>query len=144
MTKLLLALTATATLVLAADPFLGSWKPNLEKSKVSPGQLERLKKEVFTIEPAGKDTYHVYIHRADQKTNPKPKIWIADGKEHQEQDWPVGATMKVERVGERHLRTNFKSGDAVVVWDWTVTPDGETLTGAPKSGPQEFIVYNKQ
>ena len=144
MTRLLLALTATATLALAADPFLGSWKPSLEKSTVSPGQLERLKKEVLTIEPVGKDTYHINIDRSDQKTEPKPKIWIADGKEHQEQDGPAGATMKVERISERHLRTNFKSGEGVTVWDWAVTPDGKTLTAAPSSRPQETIVYSKQ
>jgi hypothetical protein len=144
MTKLLLILVGTATLALAADPFPGSWNLNLEKSNLSPRGLERRKGEVFTIESAGKDKYRVNILRPDQKAEPKPRIWIADGKEHEEQDWPVAATMKVERISEWHLRTNYKSGGTVAVWDWAVTPDGKTLTGAPEGKPQESIVYNKQ
>jgi hypothetical protein len=145
MTKLLLTLVAAATVAFAADSFLGSWKPNLEKSKLSPKELERRKVGVLTIESAGKDTYQIVPTRPDGSTaNTKPDIWIVDGKEHQEQRSGRVYTVKVERINERHLRTSISSGERAIVYDWDVSTDGKTLASVPKDKPDECIVYSKQ
>ncbi len=141
----LLAITVTATLAFAADPFPGSWKLNPEKSKLSPERLERHKGEVFTVASAGKDTYHVKLHRPDQKNaDTAPDIWIVDGKEHEVQHRGRVMTMKVERISEWRLRTTAKRGESTNVYEWAVTPDGKTLTSTPQSRPDEAIVYSKQ
>jgi hypothetical protein len=139
-----LILTAMATLALSADPFLGSWKTDVERSKLSHERLERHKGEVFTVESAGENTYHVKLHRPDRKDATLDKIWIVDGKEHEEQHGGRALTMKVERISEWRLRTTAKSGESTTVYNWAVTPDGKTLTSTPQSKPDEAIVYSKQ
>jgi hypothetical protein len=140
----LLILTAMTTLAFAADPFLGSWKTDVERSKLSPERLERHKGEVFTIESAGENTYHVRVQRPDQKAATLDNTWIVDGKEHEEQHRGRALTMKVERISEWRLRTTAKSGESTTVYNWAVTPDGKTLTSTPQSKPDETIVYSKQ
>jgi hypothetical protein len=152
MTKLLLALVATATLALAADPFLGSWKPNLENWKLSPDGPERRKLEIITVESAGRDSDHYIVSRPDLKAaDTQPRIWIVDGKEHEDQRLGVAGTNKMERISERHLRTTIKSAERAAVYDWVVTADGKTLTVTRKGTGigtgrklDEFLVYNKQ
>lgn len=140
----LLAITATATLALAADPFPGSWKLNLEKSKLSPERLERHKGEVFNVGSAGKDTYRISLQRPGQENaDATNEIWIVDGKEHEQHRGRV-MTMKVERISERQLRTTAKSGERTIAYDWAVSPDGKTLTSTPQGRPDEAIVYSKQ
>ena len=139
-----LILMAMATLAFSADPFLGSWKTDVEKSKLSPERVERHKGEVFTVESAGENTYHVKLHRPDRKDVILDKIWIVDGKEHEEQHRGRALTMKVERISERSLRTTSKSGELTTVFNWAITPDGKTLTSTPQSKPDQAIVYSKQ
>ena len=148
MTKLLLALLATATFALAADPFPGAWKLNLEKSKLGPQGPERRKGEVLTIEAAGKDKYQITLRVPNDKdAGVEGKIWIVDGKEH-EQEFPNGGvgTMKVERIGELHLRTTTKakSSQTAVVYDWAVAEDGAMLIATPVDRPDRQFVYDKR
>lgn len=147
MTKLLLALVATATAAFAADPFLGSWKINEEKSALPPQALEAQKGVVLTLESVGKDTYRVTAGPASATPSADAsKIWVADGKERQEEHFGRPINVKVERLSEFHLRTATWYGrEDPLVYDWTVSADGKTLTAATQGGPQpEIIVYSKQ
>lgn len=145
MTKLLLILVAAATVAFAADPFLGSWHPNLEKSKLSPKEVERRRVGVITIESAGKDTYRVVSNRPDgSAADTGSALWILDGKEHQEQHSGRVYTVKVERINERRLRTSVRSGENTIVHDWDVSADGKTLEAGPTDKPDARIVYSKQ
>ena len=115
-----------------------------------PDGNERRKQEAITVESAGKDKYHVIVSGPDRKAA-EPRIWIVDGKEHEEQPLGVAGTNKMERISERHLRTTIKSAERAAVYDWVVTADGKTLTVTRKGTGigtgrklDEFLVYNKQ
>lgn len=147
MTKLLLALVATATAAFAADPFLGSWKIDEKKSMIPPQALEAQEGVVLTLESVGKDTYRVTFapvgHAPDADAI---KIWVADGKERQEEHLGHPINVKVERLSDFHLRTaTWGDRGAPLVYDWTVSTDGKTLTATTQSGPEPaIIVYSKQ
>jgi hypothetical protein len=130
----------------AVDPFVGTWKPNVEKWKLSPGAPEQRKSQMITIETKGKNQYHITTKTADGKAN--PGVWMVDGEEHQLAD---GDTRKIERINERHLRMTVSGPKGSTVNDWIVSPDGKTLTNTRKgtgttSGRplDELLVYDKQ
>jgi hypothetical protein len=148
MNKLLLALVAGSTLCLAADPFVGVWKPNAEKCKTSPGAPEARKTATVTFEVQGKDKYHVVATTPDGKTQFE-SIFILDGKQHGQDD--EGSTITHERVDARHFRQRTVGSKGSVVADWVVSANGYTLTwtrkgsGATSGRPvDDLYVYDKQ
>lgn len=146
-TKLLLALVATATAASAADPFLGSWKINADKSALPPQRLEEEKGSVLTLESAGKDTYRVTVAVPAAAPDANvAKIWVADGKQRQEEHLGHPINIKVERLSDLHLRTaTWGDQGTPLVYDWTVSADGKTLTATTKSRREpETIVYTKE
>ena len=54
MGKLLSAFLAVSLSAFSADPFVGTWKPNVEKSKLSSGSPEWRKTQTLTVEWLGK------------------------------------------------------------------------------------------
>jgi hypothetical protein len=142
------ALTASLS-AFAADPFVGTWKPNVEKWKLSPGAPERRKSEVITFESAGKDKYRLTTTTLDGKaTDIAPETLIVDGKEQKDDN---GVTAKFQRIDSSHVRMTLKSTKGTAVIDWVASPDGKTLTvtrkgtGATSGRPlDEFLVYDKQ
>ena len=67
MNKLLLTFFAGAALCLAADPFVGTWKSNAAKMKMSPGGAPGRETWAYTFEAQGKNQYHVTV-TGDGKT----------------------------------------------------------------------------
>src|SRR5262249_39039843 len=99
MNKLMLTFVATTTLAVAADPFVGTWKPNTEKSKFSPGGGEFRKTSLLVLEPAGKGAYHENLRTFDGKTiengpGSGGRTLTVDGKEHTSPDGAI--TFKIE------------------------------------------------
>ncbi len=139
-----------AGLSLAADPFVGTWKPNLEKWKDSPDGPSPRKSELSSWELVGKDTYRVSFLTTDGKiavrANGKiaSEVRIFDGKDHD------GAVP--QRIDERHLKSTVKGAKGTSMQDFLVSEDGKTLTiirkgtatatGRPLEG--EVWVYDKQ
>ena len=154
MNKLLLTLLATVTPALAADPFVGTWKPVVEKSRFSPGGGESRKTHLLTLESMGKDAYRETATTFDGKAiesgpGSSPFTWRIDGKEHPSSTG--SSTVKTERINDRHLKLTVKSQKGTAVEDWVVAGDGKTLTvtrkgnGASTGRPlDELIVFNKQ
>ncbi len=139
-----------AGLGFAADPFVGTWKPNLDKWKDGPGGPSPRKSEPWTWELIGKDQYRVSYLTADGKVavgfngTPVTEIRIFDGKEHN------GAI--AQRIDERHLKSTVKGPEGTSMNDFLVSEDGKTLTIARKgtggstgrSVDGEVFVYDKQ
>lgn len=134
----------------AADPFVGTWKPNVEKWKIGPGFREGAKSETITIEANGKNEYRFTRTTLDGKPSDiPPETAIIDGKEHKSSD--NGNPVKVERIDERHLRATVSGSKGTAVNEWVVSPDGKTLmntrkgTGTGSGRPlDEFLVYSKK
>jgi len=139
-----------AGIALAADPFVGTWKPNLAKWHDSPDGPSPRKTEVSTWELVGKDTYRVSFLAPDGKVAKRSNGQLAtedrifDGKDHD------GAVP--ERIDERHLKSTVKGAKGTSLNDFQVSADGKTLTitrkgtatstGRPLDG--EVWVYDRQ
>lgn len=139
-----------AGLAVAADPFVGTWKPNLDKWKDAAYGRSPRKSELTTWELVEKDTYRVSFLTMDGKVTvrpdgtPRTEIRIFDGKEHD------GAIP--QRIDERHLKSTVKGAKGTSIQDFLVSEDGKTLTIVRKgtatstgnSLEGEVMVYDKQ
>jgi hypothetical protein len=129
MNKRLIMFAAAAALGLAADPFIGTWKPaHLEKWKLSPGgKGEESKSFAVITEAAGKDVYRSTTTTLDGKPVERrpPFTTPLDGTAHPGHD---GATIKSERIDERHFRTTVTSDKGTLVEDFVIDADGKSQT----------------
>jgi hypothetical protein len=133
MNKLMLLFAATAALCLAADPFVGSWKPsNVDKWKISPGGTgESAKSRILIIESLGKSDYRVSYTTLDGKpTNDPPVDNIFDGKAHPRVN--TEGTVTWERIDDRHHRQTLTGPKGRVVVDYVISADGKTETATRK------------
>jgi hypothetical protein len=123
---------ALATLVLAADPFAGTWKLNLAKSKLPAGQAPKsqivknesmdngLKNIVDTVDANGKTTHSVCIFKFDGK------------------DYPVTGDPNMDMCAFRRIDANTadyvckKVGKEVLSGRVVVSNDGKTTTETAK------------
>jgi len=136
---------------LAADPFVGTWKPDLTQWKLSPGAPEDRKHQVITFELAGQNQYREIISTVDGSPTDSPLliwIWDVDGNEHLD---PVGLRVRIEHVDDRHLRQTAKGPKGTSVWDFVVSADSTTLTVVRKGTGttssctlDELLLYQRQ
>lgn len=146
--KIVSAFLACSLSVFAADPFVGTWKPNVEKWKLSSGSPEWRKTQTLTVESIGKDKYRVNNKNMPGASGPEPSLdFIVDGKEHKADD---GYT-KIERISERHLKVTSSKANRKTYLDYTISADGRTLTltrkgvGLISERPlDEVFIYEKQ
>jgi hypothetical protein len=141
-----------AVSMFAADPHIGVWKINLEKSKLR--NPAALKGAINTIEPvAGKDhTYRVILGRigADGQMQKREDIRTYDGKERPSTMDP-NVTEISERINERTRRTIFKKdGKETQIVTSTLSQDGKQVTVVGKTWDdkgnpiEETRVFDKQ
>ena len=130
----------------AADLFLGTWKANAVKTKLSPGTPELRKSETMLIDDMGLDHYRVTRITSDGKSSTVGLSF--DGKERFSD--PTTAVVGI-RVAPRHFRNTIKGPKGTLVSDWLVSPDGKVLTNKRKgSGTEtgraidEVLVYDRQ
>ena len=155
-----MAITPTAVLMLfaaglalAADPFVGTWKPNPDKWKDSPGAPTSRKSEALKLEALAnhyRQTQYTLdgkpVMRADRKTLATSDFFL-DGKEYQ-----MGMmTIVGQRIDERHFKETAKGEKGTSVIDYVVSADGKTLTVTRKGTGtntgrtlDEVHVYDKQ
>ena len=148
MGKFLSAFLAVSLSAFSADPFVGTWKPIVEKSKLSSGSPEWRKTQTLTVESLGRDKYRVNNKNMAGASGPEPSLeFIVDGKEHKADD---GVT-KIERINERHFKVTSSRAERKTILDYLISADGKTLTltrkgvGLISGRPvDEVLIYAKQ
>ena len=134
---------------LAADAFMGTWKLNDAKSKISPGTL---KNTTVVYEAAG-DNVKVTTDGTDGDGKPTHSEWTGkfDGKDYPVTGDPTTDTRSYSKVNDRTLAFTNKKGDKVTISGrGVVSADGKTrtvtLTGTDSTGKKftSTSVYDKQ
>ena len=130
----------------APDYFLGTWKANPVKTKLSPGTPDVRKSEVMIVDDMGVDQYRVTRITQDGK-NSTVGLYF-DGRERFSD--PVTGVVGV-KFGPRSFRNTIKGSKGTLVSEWIVSPDGKVLTNTRKgTGTEtgrvinEVLVYNRQ
>ena len=153
--RLTLAVLATFSLgaTLAAADFTGTWKLNMEKSKLSTDNPRA--SETMTISQTGPNTYTTafdIVTKSGENRHQEVKR-IYDGKEH-----PVeGVNVKAEGISEVCEQINIstrkitrkRDGKVTGMLTSTVAPDRKTMTNTQtmtntRTGTKEVLVYDRQ
>jgi hypothetical protein len=124
---IVLALLAGGLANAQSDPFVATWKLNVEKSKYEPGPAP--KSQTRTWDASGKVT----VQGIDASGNPREYGYVVtnDGKGAPTTGAiPSGAdTAVTKRVSERKIQATFtKGGKTVESTEFTVSPDGKAMT----------------
>jgi hypothetical protein len=142
---MLLSVTASA----ADNPFVGTWKTNLEKSKYTPGPAPT-KPGTVTIAPQGDNGIKVSVENVTANGEKTTINYSAnfDGKEVPFVQTGPGAisgqTVSLKRIDSHTAeRVTFLNGKKLVTERWVVSKDGKirtsTQTGA---GPHGEAIHN--
>jgi hypothetical protein len=112
----------------AADPVVGTWKINLEKSKFSPGPAVKSQTRVYTQSKDG-ITVKVDGVAADGSTMSQRCTYKYDGKDYAFTGTPLFDTLSLKQVDEHTVEsTQKKAGKAVGTTHRTLSADGRVLT----------------
>ena len=149
---LAVCLVATSSLSSFAqtDPFIGTWKLNLAKSKFSPGPPS--KSITLTYEAAGQDVkVTVKITDAEGKPIDTQSTANSDGKDYPVTGNPDWDTVARKRIDAYTMEiTRKKAGKVVSTATSVVSKDGKTRTvtenGVNAKGVKisNTLVYDKQ
>jgi hypothetical protein len=127
----ILAIATTGT-ALAADPVVGTWKLNLEKSKFSPGPAPKSQTRSYAESAQGMKLT-VKTTTADGKESTTTLTFKDDGKPYPVSGNPDFDMVAVTRVDALTVHSNqMKAGATVSTAVRTVSKDGKTLTFAQK------------
>ena len=147
-------LSIPAGLMAADDPFLGTWKLNIAKSKYTPGPPPKDSNRYIKFEPAGNGALKVTISVVDAmgKTHNEVRMETFNGKPHPvEADPSVADAASEKRTGPYTQEVeNWRKGKVAVRLTRTVSKDGKTLTltakGTYDKGQpfDDVRVYDKQ
>jgi hypothetical protein len=136
-----------AGLSFAADPFVGTWKPNPDKWKDSPGAPENRKSNLFKLEAVTNGHYRQTQFSPDGNRGPTVDLFL-DGKEHPVGD---GDIVTVRRVSDMHISMSVKGPKGVTTMEYMVSADGRELTvtrrgvGTQSGRPiDEIHAYSKE
>lgn len=138
-----------ATVCLAADGFMGTWKLNEAKSKIGPGAP---KNSTVVYEAAG-DSIKVTIDGTGGDGKPLHSEWTGqfDGKDYPVTGDPSTDMRSFKKVDDHTLMVTQKKGDKVTTTAKIVlSADGKsrtvTATGTDASGKNvsSTAVYDKQ
>jgi hypothetical protein len=133
----------------AADTFMGTWKFNEAKSKLSPG----LPKNTTVVYEASGENVKVTVDGTDADGKPTHNEWTGkfDGKDYPVTGDPNTDTRAYTKVNDHTLAFTNKKGDKVTVSGrGVVSADGKTrtvtLTGTDSTGKKNTgtAVYDKQ
>jgi hypothetical protein len=138
--------TVASSAYAAPDYFLGTWKANPTKTKLSPGTPDLRKSELMIVDDMGVDQYRVTRITQDGK-NSTVGLYF-DGRERFSD--PATGVMGV-KLGARSFRNTIKGAKGTLVSEWTVSADGKVLTNTRKgTGTEtgrainEVLVYERQ
>jgi hypothetical protein len=111
----------------AADTFIGTWKLNEAKSKLSPGAP---KNSTVVYEAAG-DSMKVTIDGTDSDGKPTHNEWTGkfDGKDYPVTGDPSSDSRALKKIDDHTLTLTVKKGDKVTTTGRIVlSADGKTRT----------------
>jgi len=142
-------LLVCAVVVLADNPFMGTWKLNEAKSKLSPGAT---KNNTVVYEAAG-DNVKITVDGIDGKGNPTHNEWTGkfDGKDYPVTGDPTADMRSYNQVNSRTLAfSNKKGGKVTLTGRIVISADGRsrtvTTTGTDAKGKKitSTSVFDKQ
>ena len=121
-------IVAAALLAAQADPRVGTWNLNVEKSKYSPGPAP--KSQVLTIEAAGKgEKVTSATVAADGAKTGTEYTADFDGKPHPLKGSATADMVTLKRVDSHTTeRVDSKAGKTVMTFHRVVSKDGKTMT----------------
>jgi hypothetical protein len=134
------------------DPYLGTWKTNLAKSKYDPGPAPR-NPTTIKRESAPGGGVKTTVDGMDAQGNPTHSEYTAsyDGKDYPVKGSTEWDTVAIRRIdANTRLLINKKGGNVVRLARHAVSPDGKTLTsisvGVDAQGHafHDIAVYDKQ
>jgi hypothetical protein len=143
-------LVLSVPMVAADNPFLGTWKLNVAKSKGTPGTMSKEETVVFTSEGTAVKRTVTGINADGEKIDASGTLpW--DGKDHKV-DGPMGPSMiAVKSVDANTVNVTVKvNGKLVSTGKVAVSKDGKTMTSAfkgedPKGRKYDNVaVYDRQ
>src|SRR3954452_4091021 len=127
LTRAVLACLFTVLLTAADNPFVGQWKFNPDRSKVS-GQTQ-------TIRDLGGNKYEFHLGATTYTT-------VADGTD---QPTPFGNTMSLKPDGENSWTVvRKKDGRTLSQSQWTIMPDGKTWNLHTKGTNEDGSLFDTQ
>src|SRR5439155_2376490 len=139
---LVAAVAAVAAAKAAKDPFVGTWKLNIPKSKFEGGAPP--KSSTVTITMVG-DKRRVAV-RTVPVSGPElstESVAADDGKDYPMKGSPMVDTVSVIRIDVRTVeRRDKKEGKVVATLRATVSPDGKTLTVTQKGMGAQGLYTN--
>jgi hypothetical protein len=146
---ILIAVMFCASTAFAADPVLGTWKLNVDKSKFSPNGVLTAATRTYT-EANGLYTLDIKMTRADGKEM-SHQIRYRDGKDEKRTDTPFVDATHAKKIDANTWDFDLKKDSKVVGHvHRVVSADGKTLTvhstGTQVSGAKgdETLVFDKQ
>jgi hypothetical protein len=146
---LALCFVGVAVCFAAADGFMGTWKLNEAKSKISPGTL----KNTTVVYEASGDNVKVTIDGTDGDGKPTHNEWTGkfDGKDYPVTGDATSDARSLKKIDDHKLTFAVKKGDKVTTTGRIVlSADGKTRTvttsGTDPKGKKftSTAVYDKQ
>jgi len=126
------ASATVAAVAQTADPFSGTWKLNLEKSKYAPGPAPKNGTATFST-AAGKVKVVVDGVAGDNTKTHWEYTATADGKDYPVTGNPDAEMISVKQLNPRSVETVYKKGGKATLTNVrTVSADGKTLTVTQK------------
>jgi len=112
------------------DPFIGTWKLNIEKSEFDANHHPQAGTMVFKLDEEG---YYLQIaegiNEKGEKVAERPQRFLADGKEHPLPSFP-GLKAMASKPDAHTMMREARREDGTVIGGGTsvVSPDGMSLT----------------
>ena len=156
-TRVVFTVVAVMTVALfvagqSADPWAGTWKLNLTKSKYSPGPPPKsMTSKIGALEGGVKVTIDT-VNAQGQPTPPLESIAKFDGKDYTVKGGPAAAnTTRAYKKVDGHVEYVTKvDGKVTITTKWAVSRDGKTLTvtqagkNAQGQTVNNTLVFDKQ
>lgn len=149
MLKTIVMLAVTAIALSAAEPYLGTWKANLAKSKYNPGPAPKSVVATYT-----KDGEWVVLKNdtvsADGQTVSRTNRYKRDGKEYPFNGPQGKGTIAVKAINDYVTDAVIKSDSGHAMVHAVISKDGktrrQTITGTNADGKKmkNTVVFEKQ
>ena len=142
---ILTMLTASPSLRAADDPFVGTWKLNLAKSKYNPGPPPKSGSNIFELAPGG---LKLIVRNVDTGGKPTSfeRVELYDGKTHPARgEGRIGPdAISAKRVDPYTIEvTSYKNGKVITQTTRKVSKDGKTMTSTSKGTDAEGYSLNE-
>ena len=147
---LLVGIISSLSMVLmAADPFVGAWKVNLDKSGPR-DEVLNIANETRTISQTGPISFVTIVDIVFKsgKTSHQEINRLVDGKEHFIPGYRIGVLVRTEistRVDESTWKiTQKRGGDVIGEHTLTISSDGKVMTDHRTFRSDQILIFEKQ